>query len=228
MKDLTLVFDLDGTLVDTAPDLVAATNHVLEYRGRAPIDGAALRAFVGHGALRMIEEALGADGRELSQRELHELFERFLAYYEANIAVESQPFEGVLSALDRCAAAGARLAVCTNKSERLARQLLDKLDMTRRFAAITGRDTFKVYKPDPEHLLGTIRLAEGDRARAVMIGDSHVDIATAKAASVPVVAVNFGYSYAPVEEFGPDVIIGHFDEMCDAIAQLHDCGAATA
>lgn len=219
MNDLTLVFDLDGTLVDTAPDLVAATNHVLEHRGRAPIDGAALREFVGHGALRMIQEALGADGRELSQHELHELFDRFLAYYEANIAVGSRPFDGLLTALDRCTAAGARLAVCTNKSERLARQLLDKLEMSSRFAAITGRDTFDVFKPDPEHLLGTIRLAGGDRTRAVMIGDSNVDIETAKAASVPVIAVNFGYSYAPVEQFGPDVIIGHYDELYDAIAR---------
>jgi phosphoglycolate phosphatase len=227
MKDLTLVFDLDGTLVDTAPDLVAATNHVLEYRGRAPIDGAALRAFVGHGALRMIEEALGADGRQLGESELHELFERFLAYYEANIAVESRPFDGVLAALDRYAEAGTRLAVCTNKSERLARHLLDKLGMSSRFAAITGRDTFDVFKPDPGHLLGTIRLAGGDRARAVMIGDSNVDIATAKAARVPVVAVSFGYSPSPVDEFNPDAIIDHYDQLEDTVVRLTGMEAGT-
>jgi phosphoglycolate phosphatase len=218
MQDLTLVFDLDGTLVDTAPDLVAATNHVLEHVGLPPIDDKSLRPFIGHGARVMIERATAT--AKLSEETRERLLERFLDYYGAHIAVASRPFEGAVDALTRFQAAGAKLAVCTNKREGMSRLLLDALDLSRFFAAVAGGDTLASRKPHPGHLLGTIRLAGGEASRAVMIGDSNVDIATAKAAGVPVVAVSFGYTDTPIRDFGPDAVIDHYRELEPAIAAL--------
>ena len=217
---LTLVFDLDGTLVDTAPDLIAAANHVMAQTGRPPAVDAVLRPAVSHGALAMVRAAIGPEARDWPEEKLYPLFEAFIAYYERHIADVSRPFPGVLDALDRAAAAGHILAVCTNKREKLARQLLSELGMTGRFAAISGRDTFPVYKPDPVHLTATIARAGGADRRAVMIGDSSVDVATAKAAGIPVVAVGFGYSDPPVATFAPDHLIHHYDEFDGALASL--------
>ena len=218
MQNLTLVFDLDGTLVDTAPDLIAATNHVLEHVGLPRVDAQSLRPYIGHGARVMIERATAI--AKLSEAEHERLLERFLDYYGAHIAVDSRPFEGAVDALERFKAAGAKLAVCTNKREGMSRLLLDTLDLSRFFAAVAGRDTLPNSKPHPGHLLGTIALAGGDAARAIMIGDSNVDIATAKAARVPVIAVSFGYSDTPVEDFAPDAVIDHYRELAPAIAAL--------
>jgi phosphoglycolate phosphatase len=218
MRDLTIVFDLDGTLVDTAPDLVAAANHVLGHVGLPSVDTQTLRPYIGHGARVMIERATAV--AKLSEAEHERLLERFLDYYSANIAVDSRPFEGAVDALERFKAAGAKLAVCTNKREGMSRLLLDALDLSRFFSAIAGRDTLPNSKPHPGHLLGTIDLAGGDPSRAVMIGDSNVDIATAKAAGVPVIAVSFGYTDTPVEDFAPDAVIDHYRELEPAIAAL--------
>jgi phosphoglycolate phosphatase len=218
MQDLTLVFDLDGTLVDTAPDLVAAANHVLDHVGLPRVDTQSLRPYIGYGARVMIERATAA--AKLSEAEHEQLLERFLDYYSAHIAVGSRPFEGAVDALEGFRAAGAKLAVCTNKREGMSRQLLDTLELTRLFAAIAGRDTLPTCKPHPDALLGTIGLAGGDAARAVMVGDSKVDIATAKAAGVPVIAVSFGYTDTPIQDFAPDAVIDHYRELAPAIAAL--------
>lgn len=220
MRGWTLVFDLDGTLVDTAPDLAAATNHVLSKFNLAPVDECEIRPFVGHGALAMIAEALRSHGRKVSDDELIDLFEIFITHYTARIADNSRPYPGIVAALEAYKAEGVTLAVCTNKIEAHARMLLDALDMSRYFSALTGRDSLGASKPDPRHLTGTIALAKGDPSRAIMIGDSETDIATAKAASVPVVAVDFGYSLEPVRTFAPDAVISHFDELRPAIDRL--------
>ena len=220
MRDATLIFDLDGTLVDTAPDLVAATNHVLAGLGLPGISEHALRPLVGHGARFMVEHAIGPGAAKLSEEERKRLLDRFLDYYTRNIAVGSRPFEGTVPALERFRGAGAKLAVCTNKTERISRMLLEAIGMSDLFSAVAGRDTFPVFKPHPDHLLGTIGLAGGDSARAVMVGDSRIDIATAKAAGVPVVAVTFGYTDIPVRELGPDKVIDHYDELEPAILAL--------
>jgi len=220
MQGWTLVFDLDGTLVDTAPDLAAATNHVLSMFSLAAVNECEIRPFVGHGALAMIEGALKAHGRAVSREALDDLFETFLSYYAANISRGSRPYPGVVRALETFAEAGARLAVCTNKIEPHARLLLDELGLTRHFAAITGRDSLGASKPDPKHLTGTIALAKGDPHRAIMIGDSETDIATAKNARIPVIAVDFGYSTVPVRSLGPDAVISHFDELAPACERL--------
>lgn len=220
MRDATLIFDLDGTLVDTAPDLVAATNHVLAGLGLPGISEHALRPLVGHGARFMVEHAIGPGAAKLSEEERKRLLDRFLDYYTRNIAVGSRPFEGTVPALERFIGAGAKLAVCTNKTERISRMLLEALGMSGLFSAVAGRDTFPVFKPHPDHLLGAIELAGGDSARAVMVGDSRIDIATAKAAGVPVVAVTFGYTDIPLRELGPDKVIDHYDELERAILAL--------
>lgn len=222
MNSWTLVFDLDGTLVDTAPDLAAATNHVMARIGLKPVADGDIRPYVGHGALAMVEQAAAAQGRLLQQQELYDLFEVFIAHYTANISVRSKPYDGVLAALTRIKDQGATLAVCTNKIELHARALLKDLNMTGYFAAITGRDTLGIFKPDPGHLTGTITLAGGQTSRAVMVGDSETDVLTAKAAKVPVIAVDFGYSIEPVASFKPDIVISHYDDLNAAIARVMD------
>lgn len=223
MHDLTVVFDLDGTLVDTAPDLVHATNHVLSGLGFAPVSAELLRPWISYGARRMIVEGLAFSGQEATEAELDRLLETFLEHYAAHIAFESRPFPGAIAVLDRMLAHGTRLAVCTNKREALTRSLLDQLGLSQRFAAIAGRDTFPVSKPHPDHLRGTVAMAGGDLARAVMIGDSEVDIATAKAARVPVIAVSFGYTQVPVERLSPDAVVNHYGELEDVVARLLAC-----
>jgi phosphoglycolate phosphatase len=217
---LTLVFDLDGTLVDTAPDLIAATNHTLAEMGRPAAADHVLRPQVSHGALAMIRAGLGDEARHWPEDRLYTPFETFISFYQANIAVLSRPFPGMIAALERAQAAGHTLAVCTNKRESLARQLLADLGLTHRFAAIAGRDTFTAYKPHPDHLTLTIKQAGGIPAHSLMIGDSGVDVATAKAAQIPVIAVSFGYSDPAVATFAPDALIHHYDGLDDAIAAL--------
>lgn len=223
MHNATLVFDLDGTLVDTAPDLVAAANHALADLALPPIPAETLRHAIGFGARRMIEVGLKETGLTLDDAEIDRLLVRFLAYYEPNIARESRPFDGAVEALERFRAEGARLAVCTNKRAALAEQLLGELGLRGLFAAVAGRDTFPVHKPHPDHLLGTIRIAGGDRSVAVMVGDSGIDIATARAAAIPSVACTFGYSDVPIATYGPDTIIEAYADLDAAIRTLLPC-----
>jgi phosphoglycolate phosphatase len=216
----TLVLDLDGTLVDTAGDLIGTLNAVLATEDLPPTGFDEALAMVGHGARAMLEAALEANGAAPSNDRLDRLFAQFIAHYSAHIAERSRPFPGAVAALDRFSEAGWLLAICTNKLESLSRRLLTELGLADRFAAIAGQDTFGVRKPDPRHLLETIRLAGGDPRNAVMVGDSEVDIATARAALVPVVAVEFGYSPVPVADLGPDCVIGHFDGLFAAAERL--------
>lgn len=220
MLNATLVFDLDGTLVDTAPDLVAAANHALADLALPRVPAETLRNAIGFGARRMIEVGLKETGVTLDSAEIDRLLTRFLAYYEPNIARESRPFEGAVAALEQFRSEGARLAVCTNKRAALAEQLLAELGLRALFAAVAGRDTLPVHKPDPGHLLGTIQMAGGDRTAAVMVGDSGVDIATARAAAIPSIACTFGYSDVPVATYEPDAVIESYAELESAIQRF--------
>lgn len=220
MQNATLVFDLDGTLVDSLPDLVAATNHALSDLALPPIPAETLRTTVGFGARRMIVEGLNQTGLSLPEPEIDRLLGRFLAYYEPNIARETRPYEGVVAALEAFRAAGARLAVCTNKRLALAEQLLRALGIDGLFAAVAGRDSFPVYKPHPDHVRGAVRLAGGDLAAAVMIGDTSIDIAAARAAAIPVIGCSFGYSDVPIETLHPDAVISHYRELEAAVRRL--------
>jgi phosphoglycolate phosphatase len=215
-----LVFDLDGTLADTAGDLVSTLNVILAREGLAGIELAQARAMVGGGARALIQRGLSAHGIKASESRLDDLLADFLAYYEAHIADETALFPGVATALDRFEAAGFTFAVCTNKVEHPSVLLLTALGIAGRFRAICGKNTFPVSKPNGEALLQTIARAGGDRGRAIMIGDSKTDIDTARNAGIPVVAVNFGYTSEPVDNFKPDRVIGHYDELWGAVEAL--------
>jgi phosphoglycolate phosphatase len=219
---LTIVFDLDGTLIDTAPDLIATLNHTLAREGLPAVPYDEARKMIGGGARGMIERALIADGRGGTENkaELDRMFGDFVAHYAAHIADHSRPFPGLEAELDRLAAAGYRLAVCTNKLEWLSVRLLDTLRLTRHFAAICGQDTFGMQKPNPEVLRRTILKAGGMPDRAIMIGDSGTDVRTARAASLPVIAVTFGYSEVPIESLQPDRLISAYAELEGAIRAI--------
>ena len=220
MAALTVVFDLDGTLVDTAPDLIDTLNVVFTRDGLPPVDYAAARDMIGGGARRMIELGLKLEGRALADSVVDRMFADFIEYYAAHVADRSQPFPGLDAALDRLATRGCRFAVCTNKLEGLSRLLLEALGLTSRFVAICGQDTFGIQKPDPEILRRTIAAAGGTMQRAIMVGDSGTDIATARAGGIPIVAVDFGYSETPIRELGADRLISHFDQLPDAVFGL--------
>ena len=216
----TIVFDLDGTLIDTAPDLVDTLNVVLAREGLPPVPYDTARNLIGGGSRMMIKHGVETEGRDLTPAKLDALFADFIAHYSEHIADRSQPFPGLVDALDVLAAEGHRFAVCTNKLERLSVMLLKELGLAHRFAAICGQDTFGMQKPDPEVLRRTITAAGGNPHHALMIGDSLTDIRTARAAGVPVIAVDFGYTERPVTELGPDRIISRFAQLPAAVAGL--------
>jgi phosphoglycolate phosphatase len=216
----TLVFDLDGTLADTARDLIATLNVLLEREGLPAVAPEDARSLVGAGAQALIERGFALRQTPLPPKGIERLVTDFLAHYEAHIADETRLFPGAQSALERFRDAGFRLAICTNKPERLARLLLDRLAVSDRFHAICGRGSFPVHKPDPQMLHLTVIAAGGDPARTLMIGDSRTDIDTARNAGTPVIAVDFGYTDTPVAALGPDRIISHFDELWAAAHAL--------
>ena len=214
---LTIVFDLDGTLVDTAPDLIDTLNVVLAREGLPGMPFDAARPMIGGGARGLIERALAAEGRTEAKADADRMFAAFIEHYAAHIADRSRAFPELEPTLDHLAALGHRLAVCTNKLEWLSTRLLNTLNLADRFAAICGQDTFGVQKPDPQVLRRTILRAGGDPAHAIMVGDSGTDVRTARAANVPVIAVDFGYTEVPIAALRPDRIIGSYKELPAAI-----------
>jgi phosphoglycolate phosphatase len=212
-----VIFDLDGTLVDSAPDLMLATNHVLSRLERRPISMDEVRSFVGHGARALIARGAAATGDAIDEKTLHFYHAEFLRYYEKNIAVNSVAFPGVIDLLNRCAADGLKMGVCTNKYEGLSVRLLQALDMAKYFGAVVGTDTIKIAKPDPAPYLETAKRLGIPAKDSIMIGDSETDILTARAAGVPVIAVTFGYTQQPVTSYNPDYLVSHFNEIWDII-----------
>jgi phosphoglycolate phosphatase len=220
MAARTIVFDLDGTLIDTAPDLVDTLNVVFAREGLPPVAYETARNLIGGGARKMIADGLAAEGRSATPALLEQLFADFIAHYSDHIADRSRPFPGLVDALDALEEDDCRFAICTNKLERLSLSLLEKLNLAGRFAAICGQDTFAIQKPDPEVLRRTILAAGGSLAHAIMVGDSATDIRTARAAGIPVIAVDFGYTEQPVSELMPDSIISSYAQLPAAIAAI--------
>ncbi len=216
----TVIFDLDGTLVDSAPDLIGTLNLLFARENLDPIPFDEARPLIGGGVRRLIEHGLSVQGRSCAVEDVDHLYAAYIAHYAEHIADRSRPFPGLEHALDELAGRGYRFAVCTNKLEWLSVRLLEALGLSARFVAICGQDTFGVQKPDPEILHGTLRAAGGSASAAVMVGDSESDIATARAVGVPVVAVDFGYTATPVSSLGPDRIISHFSELPAAVLDL--------
>ena len=207
-----ILFDLDGTLVDTAPDLHAATNHTLQTIGRTPVPIDAVRHMTGFGAVKLIETALettgGIDGYDFA-----ELRDTFLAYYSENICVHSALYPHCLEMLNQLGGAGFQLAVCTNKPIGLAVSLLEKLGIFSLFGAVTGGDSYSFKKPDPRHLQETAGLLSG-QGPTLMVGDASPDILGAQAAGIPVIAVDYGYADMPIEPLKPDHIISSLADLC--------------
>ncbi len=220
MPPATIVFDLDGTLIDTAPDLMGAVDHLLKRKGLPSVAENETRPLISYGSRVMLKRALTVLDHNIDDATFHAWWTEYLDIYAENIAEKSRPFPGLVALLDRLEASGHTFAVCTNKTEVLSKKLLGALKLDHRFRAIVGRDTLAHSKPHPEHLLGTLRLAGADPSEAVMVGDSDVDILTAQAANIPVIAVTFGYCHAPVATFNPSAIIDHYDSFDAAFAAI--------
>jgi phosphoglycolate phosphatase len=225
MAPRAVVFDLDGTLVDTAPDLWRATNHILASLGRRPIMLKDVRAFVGRGARVLIARGLKATGDGADRQTIERLHDEFVHYYGEHIAEGSEPFPGVIALLDRLHEDGVRLGVCTNKLEGLSVRLLEALELAKYFDAVVGPDTIGVAKPDPATYRETLSRMRSKIGRSVMIGDSETDVLTARAAGVPIIAVDFGYTPEPVADFAPDFVISHYDEAWPLIDRALDSWA---
>jgi phosphoglycolate phosphatase len=216
----TVVFDLDGTLVDTAPDLLNALNHVLDHAGLETVDLQTVAGMIGHGAKAMIRKGMTHQGLTPSEPDLDGLFDRFLVYYSEHIAIGSRPFDKAPEILDGLAADGAILSVCTNKKQDLSDKLLDALGLAPRFAAIIGADSVPSKKPDGDHIVRTVHAAGGDPARAIMVGDSRTDERAARNAGLPFVFVPFGYEAESVEAIGADAVVSHYSQLPAALSRL--------
>ncbi|WP_310620232.1 HAD family hydrolase [Flexibacterium corallicola] len=217
MTTPVLVFDLDGTLVDSMGDLTVALNHVLVEAGYEAIEPESVRHMVGAGVKVLLSKGLKANKVTPTPELIEPLMKKFIAYYENHIAEHSHPYEGVIETVKSLREQGWKTAVCTNKLENLALSLLKALDIRDLFDAVVGGDTFSRNKPDAMPVYGAIDKAGGIRSGSVFVGDSKPDVDAARNAALPVIAVNFGYSTVPVKELRPDVIISHFNELESAI-----------
>ena len=215
-----IAFDLDGTLVDTAPDLIGTLNVLLKAEGLPPLPLDEARPFIGKGARWLIERGFQAAGATLAAERLSILFDRFIEHYLDHIADESVPFPGCAQALDDLRAAGAKLVVCTNKRTNLSVALLEAVGLADRFEAVVGADAAPAIKPDPRHLAVAVEAAGGSMDRAILVGDAATDAGAARAAGAGLILVSFGYTEIPCKELGPDILIDHFDQLPEACFRL--------
>jgi phosphoglycolate phosphatase len=226
LNGATIAFDLGGTLVDSAPDLIGTLNAILMAEGFEPLPYEQGRPLIGHGARALLQRGLAAAGAQNPTARAEALFGRFIDHYGAHIADESQPFPGAIVALEILKAAGAKLVVCTNKRTDLSRSLLAELDMAGLFDAVVGADVVSAIKPNAAHLIEAVAAVDGDLGRTVMVGDAATDAGSARAAGTPLILVDFGYTEIPAAELAPDILLHHFDDLVDACARLldHRCG----
>ena len=228
LEGWTIAFDLDGTLVDSAPDLIGTLNRMLAPRGYPAVPLSSARHLVGHGARALLRHGFAEAGAVWDEAAEPELFDHFIDDYVAHIADDSRAFEGVVETLDHLAARGALLCVATNKRTDLAEALIGALDLTRHFVVIAGPDRVSARKPDGAHVREAVLLAGGDPGRAVMVGDATTDTGSARAAGVPCVVAGFGYNDAPLAELGGDIVIDCFADLIAAVETLHRAATQTA
>jgi phosphoglycolate phosphatase len=217
---LAILFDLDGTLVDTAPDLLASLNAVLTRAGHRPVKPTELRSMVGYGVRALFERAFKQTGTPVSAEDLARYNDEFMAHYRENIARESRPFPGVVETLKRLAEEGARLGVCSNKPQELTDLLLAQLDLARHFGAVYGGGKAAANKPSADHVLELVDALEGARGRAVFVGDSPVDVAAARAAGIPVIVMSYGYTAVAASDLGADAVADDFSALPELISRL--------
>jgi len=220
MNSPALVFDLDGTLVDTAPDLIGALNAVLVSQGRSTVKVDDVRHLVGHGALVMLDRAMQMTGEAVAADRLPGLLDAFIAHYRTHIAAESRPFPGVEETLETLKRDGARMGVLSNKPEELTALLIPALGLSRFFCAIHGAGRLEVVKPNARVFHHVIEEMGGEGAGTVMIGDSQTDVATARAAGCPVIVLTYGYSSVPVAALGADRLTGDFRDIPRLVKEL--------
>ncbi|MBV9550821.1 MAG: HAD-IA family hydrolase [Alphaproteobacteria bacterium] len=220
MASPALIFDLDGTLVDTAPDLLGATNAVMAAEGLPLIPPQTLRHMVGFGARSLIEQAMDAVGRVATAEELPRLVDIFMAHYRTHIADASIPFPGVRETLSTLKQDGARLAVLTNKPHDLVAPLLTRLGLLDFFADIYGAGRMSYVKPDARIFHDVVRDIGGHDGGAVMIGDSITDLKTAQAAGAPCILFSYGYTPIPARELGADIVLDEFAQLPGALRSL--------
>ncbi len=216
-KPSAILFDLDGTIADTALDLSATLNHLLKVAGRDTIDHSLVRHMVGQGAKALLMKGFAHTGDEPDEAELEALFGQYLEYYLEHIADQTVLFPGVTQVLETLKTQGIPLAICTNKNIELTHALLKELKIDHLFSEVTCGDSFTFKKPDPRHLIATCELMDADPENAIMVGDSINDIQAGNAADMITVGVTFGYTEKPVQEFGPNIVIDHFDDFFDAL-----------
>jgi len=226
----TVIFDLDGTLVDSAPDLASVLDDLLLEQGLAPVGLEGTRALIGHGIAALVRGALAQQGRVPDEAGFAPVLERFLHLYAGRLSVRTRPYPGAVEALAVLRKQGWRLVVCTNKREAFARQILNDLGLLASFELVAGPDTYGVAKPDPEHLMRTLPHRPDAGYRAVVVGDSSVDVAAAHRAGLPVVAVAWGYASPAAAELGADLLamnFGQVPEMVEALAGADSSASPT-
>lgn len=215
-----LLWDLDGTLADTAPDLTNTMNVLLQRHGRPTVPIERVRHLVGGGARLLMERGFKETGEPASEDFLDQLFQEFLEHYGDHVADYSEVWPGLRTHLDRLKEMGVPMAVCTNKVEELSHKALAAMDLAKYFPVVIGGDTLPVKKPDPEHLFEAIRQLGGSPENTIMVGDSDPDIDSARAAGIPSICVSFGYARVPAAELKPTLVIDHFDEFPAALKQI--------
>lgn len=224
----SLVFDLDGTLIDSLPDVIGAMNVLLAEESRRPITIAEGRRMVGEGAVAMVERAFAATGDAVTGDTLDTLTGRYVAHYRATPVKDTTIYPGVLAVLERFAADGIAMGVCTNKPHAMSRIVLDALGMDRFFRSVIGGDVLDVKKPDAGHVFAVLDEMEVARDGAVFVGDSPTDMAAARNAGLPSVAVAYGYSKVPADALDADVLIEDFSALPEAVTSLAPVPSAAA
>ena len=215
-KPSTIIFDLDGTLVDSSPDLSATLNHLLRKNNRPEIPPEKIRQMVGKGAKALIQKGFSKSGDMPSEVELTKLFNEFIDYYYHNIAVKTKIFPSLIQVLEELKSYNIPLGVCTNKTLKLSEKLLKDLELFDYFSVLTGSDSFKYMKPDPRHILSTLSIIKADPKKAIMVGDSSNDIIAAQQAGISSIGVTFGYTDKHISEYNPTQTIDHYDDFINA------------
>lgn len=217
-----IVFDLDGTLVDSLPDIADALGQLLERHGAERHPSDAVRTMIGKGVEVLVRRAFAGRGRTLGDAEAATLTAEYLTLYEPRATRDTRLYPMVAEVVGMLAGEGFRLGVCTNKPTEVSREIIRDFGLGRHISAVVGGDYGPPRKPAPDLVHAVLGLLQADPREAVMVGDSASDIEAAKAAGVPVVAVEYGYTPVPVRDLGADVVIRDFSELAAALARLEE------